>query len=991
MAIVDLLKRIANMVEEPTNDKPISKVRLETDEDLYNVLCRIDKGKVFSDEILEKIGSWKDVKWELNDFKLSKGKIPSCIGLVKSVKNLDLSGTRVRNISVLSGLTSLTNLGLSETDVSDISALSGLTALTNLDLGSTQVKNISALSGLTALTNLDLRDTEVKDISALSGLTALTNLDLRGTKVEDISALGGLTALTNLDFASTQVSDISALSGLTCLKKLYLSETDVSDISALSGLTALTNLDLRELTLTELPEFLLDLDIPFIDSETYVEKGINIHNLKLKNQDISIFLSNDRSLIREYFRKQKAAQASPLNEVKVVFLGDGQAGKSLTIERLLHDGKMPENFNGEATPGISINTKSYGIGKDDIVIHFWDFGGQEIMHSMHRLFLTQRTLYVVFLNARDNKQDEQAWYWLNNIRSFAQDAPALIILNQMDQNPSAALNVSGLKNFYPALSENILKISALNDSRETFIAQVTESIKKEIDGMASVRVSFPNEWKRLMEDIRGMEDDYIQAETFREKCKDQGINYEKDLFDRIINLFQDTGVCFCSRKNAFQGDYMVLKPDWLTNALYIIAFNGRKYAKNGILTENECYKLFKEEPAGEEAVKKVRKDFKYKNTDIRYILDVVQNFGLLYQIDKERFFMPLLCDPDEGTIEKQFLAGGEALHTSFVYTYLPANVLHRLMVHFGKDLDMAKVWRTGAVFERHECGWQALVCIRQNRLEMYVRGENEDMYPGAAYREMLSRAVAEINDDYGFKAEELVYYRWQGEEEAFKLKKIKQIIAKGRDEDYSELRGDYINIREILSAYTIKPEVLEQDILRERLCDALLTLQANTDYLKENSYNARVRDLMKSGYICKDETREGFSENRIESGELDILIQDKNGRDLAIYEGLRLTSFGDKAKGDLNIHINKLMDNYNIKGLPYLYLVSYVSWSKEKFGTLAGRYYEHVVSGAGAKYPVSRSRTLSAGPGQYMRCWEVSYLCGGTPFTVFHIVVRMGK
>ena len=627
------------------------------------------------------------------------------------------------------------------------------------------------------------------------------------------------------------MSDISALSGLTALTNLDLSGTDVRDISALSGLTALTNLDLRELTLTELPEFLLDLDIPFIDSETYVEKGINIHNLKLKNQDISIFLINDRSLIREYFRKQKAAQASPLNEVKVVFLGDGQAGKSLTIERLLHDGKTPENFNGEATPGISINTKTYRIGKDDIVVHFWDFGGQEIMHSMHRLFLTQRTLYVVFLNARDNKQDDQAWYWLNNIRSFAKDAPALIILNQMDQNPSAALNVSGLKNFYPALSENILKISALNDSPEVFYAQVTESIKKEIDGMASVRVSFPNEWKQLMEDIRGMEDDYIQAETFREKCKDQGINYEKDLFDRIISLFQDTGVCFCSRRNAFQGDYMVLKPDWLTNALYIIAFNGRRYAKNGILTENDCYKLFEEEPAGEEAVKKVRKDFKYKNADIRYILDVVQNFGLLYQIDKERFFMPLLCDPDEGTIEKQFLAGGEALHTSFVYTYLPANVLHRLMVHFGRDLDMEKVWRTGAVFERHECGWQALVCIRQNRLEMYVRGKNEDMYPGAAYREMLSRAVAEINDDYGFEAEELVYYRWQGEEEAFKLKKIKQIIAKGRDEDYSELRGDYINIREIMSAYTIKPEVLEQDILRERLCDALLTLQSNTDYL----------------------------------------------------------------------------------------------------------------------------------------------------------------
>jgi hypothetical protein len=72
--------------------------------------------------------------------------------------------------------------------------------------------------------------------------------------------------------------------------------------------------------------------------------------------------------------------------------------------------------------------------------------------------------------------------------------------------------------------------------------------------------------------------------------------------------------------------------------------------------------------------------------------------------------------------------------------------------------------------------------------------------------------VAEITDDYGVVAQELVYYRWQGEEEAYKLKKIKQIIAKGHDEDYSELRDEYINIREILSAYTIKPRFLNRII-----------------------------------------------------------------------------------------------------------------------------------------------------------------------------------
>ena len=747
---------------------PTENVQLETDEDLYEVLCRIDAGERFSDEIIKKIKNWTCVDWSGTLLEQKEINLPKCVKLLDRLTNLNLNWTSVSDISAVSSLTNLTDLGLSKTDVSDI--------------------------------------------SALSGLTALTNLGLSGTRVRDISVL--------------------------------------------SGLTSLTNLGLRHLTLTELPEFLLDLNIPFIDSVDHAEKGIYIHDLTLKNQDINIFLTNDRSLIREYYRQQREASgASPLNEVKVVFLGDGGAGKTLAIERLLLDGKMPEYSDGESTPGISISSKTYKIGGDDIEVHFWDFGGQEIMHSMHRLFLTRRTLYVVFLNARDNRQDEQAWYWLNNIRSFAKDAPALIILNQMEQNPSAALNVSGLKNFYPALSENILKISALNDSPEVFNAQVTESIKREIDRMASVRVSIPTQWKHLMDEIRGMEENYIQEKTFREKCAEQGIKLKKDTFDSIISLLQDTGVCFCSPKNAFQSDYMVLKPEWFMNALYILAYNGRRYAKNGILREVDCLKLFDEDVIGEEAVGIVKQDIRYRNTDMRYILDVIQNFDLLYRIDAERFFMPMLCDPEEPDFVKDFLKDRDTLHTSFEYEYLPVNVIHRLMVRFGLDIRLGQVWRTGALFERSECDWQALVYIRQNKLEIHIIGKNEDLYPVASYSKMLSETISAINRDMGLSAVEFVYYKWQGKEETFRRKSLERALEKGRTEIYSELREDIVGIRDILAAYTVSPEVKIQDQLRRKFqkygdkCPPFIELKQFFEKEKANGHQtylqSQVGDLFR--------------------------------------------------------------------------------------------------------------------------------------------------
>ena len=51
---------------------------------------------------------------------------------------------------------------------------------------------------------------------------------------------------------------------------------------------------------------------------------------------------------------QRTEEATvPLNEIKVVFLGDGEAGKSHTIARLMNDGGEPVGYTDQSTPGIA--------------------------------------------------------------------------------------------------------------------------------------------------------------------------------------------------------------------------------------------------------------------------------------------------------------------------------------------------------------------------------------------------------------------------------------------------------------------------------------------------------------------------------------------------------------------------------------------------------------------------------------------------------------
>jgi Leucine-rich repeat (LRR) protein len=163
-------------------------------------------------------------------------------------------GTKVRNISSLSGLTSVQFVNLAYLEiVTDLSPLASLTALRQLDLsGCKGVTDLTPLAGLTGLQSLDLsRCTGVSDLNALAGLRGLQSLNLQAcTGVSDLSPLAGLTELHALDLRGCRgVSDLSALAGLAGLESLNLQGCrGVSDLSPLAGLTGLHSLDLRGCT-----------------------------------------------------------------------------------------------------------------------------------------------------------------------------------------------------------------------------------------------------------------------------------------------------------------------------------------------------------------------------------------------------------------------------------------------------------------------------------------------------------------------------------------------------------------------------------------------------------------------------------------------------------------------------------------------------------------------------------------------------------------------
>ena len=247
--------------------------------------------------------------------------------------------------------------------------------------------------------------------SEIGKLTNLTSLDLRGTQISELpSEIVKLTNLTKLYLSETQISELpSEIVKLTNLKFLDLSFTKIRTLPhELGRMPALQILGLMNLVLPDLPESLLALDCDFNFNYAYVysfsKPGIYIKNLKLLKQPVSLFLQ-PRELIEDYYRQSH----TEINESKVIFLGSEGVGKTHTIKRILNDNhKITEDL--KETPGISITSKKFDTDDLSYRISFWDFGGQEIMHAMHRCFLTDRTGYVVVVSTRFGDVNKQARY-----------------------------------------------------------------------------------------------------------------------------------------------------------------------------------------------------------------------------------------------------------------------------------------------------------------------------------------------------------------------------------------------------------------------------------------------------------------------------------------------------------------------------------------------------------------------------------------------------
>ncbi len=277
--------------------------------------------------------------------------------------------------------------------------------------------------------------------------------------------------------------------------------------------------------------------------------------------------------IRSYFKSLEAEKVA-LNEVKVLLVGDGGAGKTSLVKQLL--GEEFDKYEPK-THGINIRDWKVEVGDKNITVHFWDFGGQEIMHATHQFFLSKRSLYILVL---DGRKDEKTEYWLKHIESFGGNSPILVVLNKIDENPGFDVNRRFLQEKYKGI-KGFYRVSC---AERKGIKVFTEDLSKALANVKLIETTWATSWFNLKTQLENMTENFISYDQYKEMCTREKIT-EKSRQGTLVDFLNDLGVILHFKDFELLDTY-VLEPKWVTNSVYKIINSDKLAECNWILIKS---------------------------------------------------------------------------------------------------------------------------------------------------------------------------------------------------------------------------------------------------------------------------------------------------------------------------------------------------------------------------------------------------------------------
>jgi internalin A len=736
----------------------------------------------------------------LTSLELSNNHIgPEGVQALKGLVNLTSLGLQHNRIGAeatqaLKGLVNLTSLNLSVNEIGaeGAQALKGLINLTSLWLSSNEIgpEGVQALKGLLNLTSLELSNNDIgaDGVQVLKGLVNLTRLNLRRNRIraEGAQVLKGLVSLTILNLSNNDIGPegVQAIKGLVNLTRLELAGNDIGPegVQALRGLVNLINLDLRRNRVGDISPLVslhnlrainlsyshLDYDVPAFWMLPSLQGAI-LYKACLPGVPVEI-LSKDEygdnclERLRAHFADLTGDDVA-VGDVKLMILGNGRVGKTQICRRL-----RGESFD-EAVPsthGIQISSQPFAQHVLDapVTLKIWDFGGQDIYHGTHALFLKSRAIFpVVWTPGAEAEQfhthggftfrNQPLAYWLAYVRTFGgARSPLLVVQSQCDRPederepplPPGALDGIGYKKVlhhgakgdgthargHAALEETLL--DAVRWMR------VNQGVAKIGPGRAAA--------KEALEAKLAAGHRLISHQGYLDLCAKVEQIGKGRISDPalLLEYLHNIGTVFY-RKGVF-GDQIVLDQAWALDAVYAV-FDRASHSLKKIERNRG---RFRRSELAEWAWQK------HGVPEQELFLSFMQQCGICFTIQREdrekrveaEYIAPdlLPARSDDETQKRLRLVWDEAgpeAEAVLTFSLLPPGLMRALIAWIGSGAGLAaEYWRDGVCFYDEKTASRALI---EQRWREGWAGEVHIATKGGQAGALLQRLIGLVEND----------------------------------------------------------------------------------------------------------------------------------------------------------------------------------------------------------------------------------------------------
>jgi internalin A len=643
--------------------------------------------------------------------------LPEWIGELSQLRSLDISGNQLTSLPESIGqLSQLQTLNLSHNQLSSLpESIGQLTQLQSLDIGENELNSVPGWIGqLTRCKLLSFYKNRLRGLpDSIASLESLETLSVGGNPITTLpDSTSRLVNLRNLCLSRTLITSLpSCVRALTRLEYLSVGSTSlvelpewIGGLPQLKGLEAINNEEtfivvwgdtfkswktLRKEkpgspgSLEILPESLRDLSVL---QELYLHgnpglgipsevlgptwEETNAHGETARKQP-----AKPKDILDYYFRTRGGSR--PLNEAKLILVGRGGVGKTCIVNRLV-DHRF--DASEKKTEGICITQWPVKLGGEEVRLHIWDFGGQEIMHSTHQFFLTQRSLYMLVLNGRSGGEDADAEYWLQLIESFGSDSPVIVVLNKIKEQPFD-LNRRALQHKYPDIREFI----ETDCADQTGLATLDGAVRRETDRLDGLRDRFPTAWFKIKDRLAGMKENYLSFEQYQELCTQLG-EQEPEAQERLAGYLHSLGVALNFKDDPRLRDTHVLNPRWITNGIYKTLNSAKLAAQKGVLRLTDLAEILD------------AKD--YPRSKHLFLLDLMVKFELCFEFpdERNRYLVPELLDKQEPDLKGEFQPE-QCLNFQYHYNIVPEGLLPRFIVRTHILSAGQARWRSGVALE----------------------------------------------------------------------------------------------------------------------------------------------------------------------------------------------------------------------------------------------------------------------------------------------------